>query len=440
MTCHTFFTSRWRRFILALFATATLIGFGSHYYQTGINAISRPPSSDFHKFYLSAQRLRAGLSMYWLVPPRDRRGDACHPDTPDEERAATMPLAGRLTLGGELPCLGPNLNPPVFMALMQPLSQLPYAQAWWIWAAFSSICAVIGVWLMTNQPGRTLLDRLFLTLLGSTALFSFYPTLANFSLGQMGTALLPLLTLTWIELHRHRFGPAGTWLGLAIALKPFLGFMLLGLLALQQWKAIVIALLTILMLSAFGAMLYGISAYQDYALVANNVHWTATNWNGSWFGFIDRAFISQADLDWPTMRPLSKTLGTICAMATLATLLWRLRHMPRQGSSDGIDALFALGLPVTLLASPLGWMYYFPALALSVFIAWQHTNRHSARRTMRWALLLPVTMSLVPITLQPSPSPLNPAQWWGIDAWYFYALIALAGAALASLHSKSVAT
>lgn len=418
----------------AIMAAALLF---QHYTQLGDHAISRPASSDFYKFYLSAQRLHKGVSMYWLVPPRERQGDACHPDTPDAERATAMPLPGRLTLGGELPCLSPNLNPPIFMAVMLPLSLLPYGNAWWIWAAFSSICSVLGVWLLSGSKPRTNKDRLFWTLLGSAALFTYYPTIANFSLGQLGSVLLPLLTMSWLDLRQARPVRSGLWLGLAIGLKPFLGVLLLGLFVLRNWKAMFSAIAALLGLSALGALAFGVNAYQDYALVAGNVNWTASNWNGSWFGFFDRYFSGQANANWPADKPLSKALGTAFALLTAGLWAWITRGQQQRAATSGVDTLFALGLPAALLASPLGWAYYFPVLTLSGFIAWQHTSHAVNPRPLRLTLLLPVVMSVVPISLKPSPSTLSPALWYGMDAWYFYALITAMIAVAIALRERS---
>lgn len=417
------FASRGVRLLLTLLSMLILAGLVYHYGTVGTNAISRQASSDFYKFYLSAQRVRAGESMYWLVPPRERQGDACHPDTPDTDRALAMPSPDRLTLGGELPCLGPNLNPPIFMAVMLPLSLLPYGQAWWIWAAFSSICTVFSVWLLTGSKLQTTTERMLWTLFGSTALFACYPTVANFSLGQLGSALLPLLTMSWLDLRHDKPIRSGLWLGVAIGVKPFLGVLLIGLLVLGNWKALVSATCALLGLCVVGVMMFGVSAYQDYALVASHVSWTATNWNGSWFGFFDRYFSGMADANWPANKPLSKALGTAFALLTVGLWAWITHGQQRRAATRGVDALFAAGLPVALLASPLGWAYYFPALALSGFIAWQHANIAAKPRPLRLALLLSGVMSVAPISLKPSPSPLNPALWFGIDAWYFYVLV-----------------
>lgn len=420
-------------------ALLILIAVGHHYVDVGTNAVSRPSSSDFYKFYLSAERVRTGHSMYWLVPPRARQGDACHPDTPDDVRALAMPLPGRLTLGGELPCLGPNLNPPIFTAVMLPLSLLPYGDAWWIWAGFSAICAVFSVWLLTGSKRRATGERFFWTLLGSAALFAYYPTMASFSLGQLGGLLLPLVTMSWLDLRQAKNMRSGLWLGLAIGIKPFLGVLLLGLLLLGNWKTLLTATCTLLGLFTLGAMIFGLGAYQDYALLAGNVSWTASNWNGSWFGLFDRCFSGQADANWPANKPLSQALGTAFALMTLGFGAWLTYRRYRQTVTSRADALFAVGLPACLLASPLGWMYYFPWLLPSVFIVWHQTATGPHGRPRRLGLSMFVIMTSIPIGLKPVPTPLNPTVWYGLDAWYFHALIVLLAVVMVSAAQKRTA-
>ncbi len=426
----------YRSWLMTLVALAILVLVGQHYFQVGNNAISRPESSDFFKFYVSAQRLDQGYSMYWLVPPKRRQGDPCHRDTPEQEVHFEHAEPSLMNLGGPLPCLGPNLNPPMFMVFMRPLVALPYAKAWWTWAGMSSLCVVLSAWLLAGHWVQRAAHQAMWTLWGSAALFVLYPTLANFTLGQVGTHLLLLLTLAWRLAHRHRLLQAGCVLGLAISLKPFLGTLLLALALARQWRALTAALITVVCLTCVGAWAYGLVSYLQYLQVAKNITWTAANWNGSWYGWFDRYFISSPGSDWPESMGLSWELATACALATLVAAGARIRQNMQKSSGDTWDAVFAMGVPATLLASPLGWVYYFPMLALSGVIVWRHVHLHAPHSAAKLALWIPVAMCLVPVGLQASPTPLHHAEWLGVDSWFVYTLLAHFGTSWVVMSSK----
>lgn len=423
---------RWISPLISLAALLVLAMLAHHYLQVGSNAVSRPPSSDFYKFYLSGQRLHDGLSMYWLPPPRQIKGDACHRDTPEEARAAAMPPPNRLTLGGNVPCLGPNLNPPIFMAAMLPLSQLPYGQAWWIWAGFSSMCIVLSAWLLSCAPRpHSLRQHGARTLILSALLFAFYPTLANFGLGQLGSLLLLLLTLSWVGLRQGQATLSGVWLGWAIALKPFLGLLLVGLFAAKRWRVAFATTACAALTSLTAGMLFGWTAYLDYLSLASNVSWTATNWNASWIGFVDRAFIHAfTDADFVGLR-LSKLVGWSLPALLIVAWLWRLHTLNKASSSLADVTLFSLGIPLALLASPLGWLYYFPTLVLSGLIAWRQPAPPGAQRARTLMIGATCIMAMVPLTLLPTPSVQHPPDWMGMDSWFFFSLCTHLGACCA---------
>jgi Glycosyltransferase family 87 len=415
--------TRWPQWtwVAILLSALTYLPLGQHYFEVGQNAAKRPVSSDFYKFYLSALRLQQGYSMYWQVPPKLRRGDPCHRDTPPAQVHFSHPDPGPLNLGGESPCLGPNLNPPIFMTIIQPLAQLPYELAWWVWAAFSIGSALLSAWFLTVGLGEVSREKLLPSASAALMLLAFYPTLANFTLGQVGALMLLLLTLTWRSGAKGHQLWSGFWLGLVIGLKPFFIVLLPALWASRKWRASLMALGTALSLSAMGALIYGIAEYKNYMEVGRNISWYGTNWNGSWFGFFDRYFISRQEGDWPATLPWSRGCAILCATVTFVVCLELIRRRYRNDQASDWNAIMAMSLPMSLLITPLGWSYYLPIVTLSLVIAWRQIPDAAANRnTYRLALALPTTMAMVPITLKPSPTPMDPAQWYGLDAWYGY--------------------
>lgn len=400
-----------------------------HHLSMGSNASTLKASSDFYKFYLSAKRLDEGWSMYWIVPPRLSAGDPCHADTPAPQRANNV-QAGPMTLGGDIPCLGPNLNPPVFMLLMQPLARLPYKQAWWLWAGLSIACLAWTAWSInsfTSPNSRIHVAPWF------AAMLAFSPSMANFEMGQLGWLLTLMLTRSWIDLRRGNTSAAGLWLGAAIALKPFLLPFVLGLWLIKEHRALQTTLAATTALTALGVVAFGPQASLDYLAVGKNVSWTATNWNGSWTGFFDRAFISLPQLNWPSSQHLAHSLAVAFSLISLGMTLWFIRRQQCCASDprDSADALFATMTPTVLLISPLGWLYYFPALILSLVISHKRTRR--ATGSVLWRLLpaLPAALAMIPVSLNPSATPMRPANLFGLDSLAWLTLLATFATAMA---------
>lgn len=400
-----------------------------HHLSLGNNAITLKASSDFHKFYLSAKRIDEGWSMYWIVPPRLKAGDPCHADTPAPQRA-TNRQPGPLTLGGDIPCLGPNLNPPVFMLFMQPLARLPYTQAWWLWAGLSIVCLTWTAWSVNafTSPNSRIN---FLPWLA--AMLAFSPGMANFELGQLGWLLALMLARSWLALRRGHTSAAGLWLGAAIALKPFLLPFVLGLWLIKEHRAVRTTLATTVALTALGIITFGPQASMDYLAIGRHVSWTATNWNGSWTGFFDRMFISLPQSNWPSSQPWAHTLTAAFSLITLGITLWILRRQQGRANepSNSADTLFATMTPAVLLISPLGWLYYFPTLILSFVIS--HKQIRRAPGSVLWRLLpaLPAALSMIPVTLSPSATPMHPANLFGLDSLTWLTLLATYASAVA---------
>lgn len=414
----------------ALLLTLVLL---PHYRSLGQHAVSRPISSDFYKFHLSVERMKAGLSPYWLVPPRQQRGDLCHPDTPPDAPGMKWPEPSRTQLGGEHPCLGPNLNPPLFMAIMLPLSALPYPAAWWTWAAVSLMCGLATLWLVLGSLPLSPHERVAWMPIGGTALLLYHPIMANFELGQLGLALCLPLAAGWLALRQGHPLRAGMWWGVLIAIKPFMVVLLVALACVQHWRALGACLGVAGMLSASTVFAFGWEMHADYLSLASNVQWTAANWNGSWIGFFDRFFSGHPDSDWPANRPLSKTLGGVAALLTLAVMVLALRR--RRDDLRSADAVVALAPVAALLITPLGWLYYLPWTLISVLAACL-SKTSTENRWTTLALTAFVLASMVPITLKPSPSPLNPSTEPLLDNWALLCLVLLFSTTVARTMKK----
>lgn len=429
-------STKQRRWLLALVSMALLAWLSHFYLAAGQRAIAHPDSTDFYKFLLSAQRLKSGQSMYWLVPPRQRLGDPCHPGTPTEQARGQGNVPDGLLLDRDDPCLGPNLNPPIFMVLVRPLSALSFEQAWWTWTAASLACGVLGMALLVRTLVTDAGLRPLATLAGSAALFLYYPTLANASLGQVGTLLLPVLVLTWRAMRRNDAMWAGIWLGLIVSFKPFIAILWLGLLPQKQLRTFAVTGLTVVVLGLLSWTLFGTDMHRHYLMLASDVTWNGANWNAAWAGVTERFFSGQADSVLPQGSVQARAWAAGLSSLTLVLVAWRL-HRTNHSTQQDADVLMALGLPTALLVSPLGWAYYFPMLALSWAILWQRTAALPETRSWRMGLLLPLALSMATIVMRSSPRPETPTVWWGIDSIYCYALLGLLALGLAAFRPQA---
>ncbi|MDO9236258.1 MAG: glycosyltransferase family 87 protein [Aquabacterium sp.] len=404
-------------------ALLALLLIGTYYVDAGQKTTAYPPSSDFYKFYLSGERLTQNKSIYWIIPPRIQPGDPCHPDALKEAPHRLAGISGDMILGGSLPCLAPNLNPPIFMALVAPISQLPFVTAWWVWAGFSTACALYSMWLIagvwtTSRPQHTLH-----ALWASAALLAYYPSYVNFTLGQVGTILMLPLVLAWLAMRKNHLLKAGMWLGVATSLKPFLGLFLLILLITKQWRTSTAFMASILTFALIGLLWMGWDIHQQYMLVAGHVTWTTSNWNGSLVGFFDRAFSGTAQSGLPETRILSKALAIFSSLSLLLIMTRILNKYLTSNCQRYADILFMLCIPASVLISPLGWLYYLPWLALSGAVAWQFSANLSNGRAMRLALFASLLATIIPIEMKSIPTMKNPTTWYGIDALYAYVLL-----------------
>ncbi len=418
-------TTRTFSLAMVLLASILLTLMGARYIEAGKSVVDHPPSADFYKFYLSGERLQRGQSMYWVIPPKIRPGDPCHPDAVREKGQPTGESADALTLGGAIPCLAPNLNPPFFMVFMGPLAMLDFHWSWWLWSAMSMGCLVMSTWLMAGEIAPSSLRRTALTIIGTALLMAYHPVYINFALGQVGTLLLLPLTLAWLKMRRGDEKQAGLWLGLATGLKPFLALFLLPLLLTKRWQASAAMIANLLMTLMVGWLCFGTEPYAHYRLVADQVTWTTSNWNGSLIGFTDRAFSGIDPRSWPNVKMISRAIGLSLCAAVIAAMCVKLRQSASGKStrgSDTADQLFLLTIPAAVLVSPLGWLYYMPWMCLCGLIVWQRTANAPHARAWRLAFIASVIATVAPIEMKSIPTPRNPTEWWGIDALYCYAL------------------
>ncbi|MBK5297978.1 MAG: DUF2029 domain-containing protein, partial [Vicinamibacteria bacterium] len=298
--------------------------FARAYFNLWVKTATQPGKNDYSIFYYTAHMVRDGLPMYGPVPA---------------------------AYGFKWPVesLG-NLNPPHFALLTAPFWYLSYQQAFVLWLASGLVCLVLSlriVWQELQYP-----RSLRLMLVVGAAVLSFAPFVLVASTGELTYFLLLPLTLGWRAARRGRWGAAGIWLGACASVKLFLLLFLPWLLLQRRWRAAAAFVLTIAVMVAMGAALFGVDSYWQWRKTLAIIGWWGLPMNASFAGLVHRVWTTgAANAQW-----LAAVGGGVIAVATLACL-----RAPAAGPRQ-VDTGMAGVLLGALLASPLGWAYYVPLL------------------------------------------------------------------------------
>lgn len=271
-------------------------------------------------------------------------------------------------LGGD-PYVQQNLNPPHASVLMAPLCALAPYPAWFVWQGVNLIAWVAALTLAWRRRPAPLTVGVIAVLVahGSTS--------AQVHMGQVAWVLALPMTLSWLAFRRGAYIRAGLWLGVVLAIKPFLALGALPALLDRRWRGTwLTATSSACVVAALGYATLGGQSY---------LHWAA--WSG------------------PAM-----DLGAQPMNVGVTSLAWLLGVSPLVGLAVGVAAGVALMprwlalstdrqwlamLTLVVLGAPLGWLHYTAWTLPVLWSAWP--TLEPQRR--RWAvgLLCMPTLALV---------------------------------------------
>ena len=383
------------------------------FYALTVRVGMRYPSvTDFAKFYAAAQLLRAGEDIYAPVAI-----DALGPLPPEAKftRAA----------------LHPNLNLPIVTALFVPFTWGSFSAGFLWWSILSLLCGFGAILLAATTTERRAIPRtrvIWLVIL----LLGYFPTWATVQLGQVSLFLFLLLVIAWAAARQGKNMTAGVAVGVAMLLKIFVLVLIPFFLVQRRWR------LAGWSLGVFGAgilvslALFGVDAHRAYVAVLGDITWYAANWNASLLGFFTRILGGSENtpaIDAPWM---ARGLAYGLALALLVVLLWLAWRTRADRTPRSFDLGFGACLALMLLATPLGWMYYFPMLFVAYFVAWPIARETSIRR--RTALLAAYLLSTAPLPLVPSSQLSSPIAWFTWASVYVYSLILLITVLFVMMH------
>lgn len=310
-------------------------------------------STDFYKFYQSVRFYFAGQNIY---------SDIIRPLNQIES----------LALHKTHIILPSDLNPPFLTMLLTPYAWLSYGQALLCWSVITFFSTVLGISLVIKSyPSAWQNPTIRMYLLA--ALLIYFPSYANFFLGQLSSILLLITTAAWLNCRKKSYGTAGVLLGFALCLKLFFGLFLLFFLIRKQWRALCLMIITYLSCCFSALIFFGVATYQNYLFTLNHIRWYASSWNASLLGFFYRVFGIGHEGNHPLINaPLfGHFLYTALALLLLIYFIYQIRQSYQQENNliemkatDELDWQFSLTLVVMLLLSPLAWLYYFTLLMI----------------------------------------------------------------------------
>lgn len=309
---------------------STVVIFVAIYFTATVTVMySQMAMNDFGKFYYSARAFLEGGDMYGPTPATAFVG-----------RDVTRQLW--------------NMNPPHFHLLVLPLALLPPLVALLGWSALSVLALGLSLHLITRE--------LRLAWRGARLAWAVIAVLCCSATGtvvvtgQLAFLLMVPMTLAWRDMRQHRWSRAAVMLGVVVSLKPFLGLFALWFTARRRWSCLGWMVLGSLLGLVPGVVVFGWRAYAGWIDVLGRVDWTWSAMNASVHGVLTRTLMAT-----PVFIPLVDApqlagpgIVVVCGLLIGATA-WVLVHDP---SGNDADRGFAASTLLSLLVSPLGWIYY----------------------------------------------------------------------------------
>ncbi len=326
--------------------------------------------NDFGKFFYSAQLFLSGDNMYAPNP------------------------ATSIGVGGGRAHVFLNMNPPHAHLPLLLLAPLSIQVAAVVWSIASAVGLIASFAIALGELGIRPTPRGIL--FGVLAASVFSATGAIVITGQLSFLLLPVITLAWRGARREAWARAGTWLGVAISIKPFLLVFIPYFVLRRHWAAVTAAAVTMVAAFSVGVAVFGVDAHREWIRALGTTDWEWAAMNASVLGLLSRALG-----DSPYYTPLAVlpsgvwlvwlTASVLIAMGTFVAI----RNRP---AADA-DSAFLLLLLAALLISPLGWIYYLwlplgPALAR--FLS---PGDRSESPPVRWLLWLALPGLVWPLSM-----------------------------------------
>ena len=268
------------------------------------------------------------------------------------------------------PAVLPNLNPPLVAVLLSPITVVPLKHAFWIWSALGICSIAAGVYAIWRA--KAVPKPRFPWMLG--ALGASVPGLIAWEDGQVTWLLFYPVTQAWLASRNSSFR-AGVWLAPAIAVKPPLALMAM----LLPWGTTLPAGIGSLALTIAAVAVTGWGPWAEWLLLSRQVTWLEWPLSASLWSTAARIQTGQV-----TGSSLTDLFWYWWIVIPLVAALLVLSVLRTSGERRWVLAFFW-----SILASPLGQVYYLPLVAGPIAASWP-VNK---------AALVALTMLCVPLPL-----------------------------------------
>lgn len=319
---------------------------------------------DFVQEWLSARNFWSGLPVY--LPQRDAF------------RRETGLDASRFDT--DLPW---NAHPPVAVAVALPFGLFTdYRTAHLAWNLATFPLFVAGIIAILSELGVR------------WRWWSIFPALAlliaNQSLGsqiyqgQLNCLLAALVAVAWSADRRGRPVGAGIAVGAATAIKLFPGFLCIYFLMTRQWRALVAAATTFVLLNLAALGAFGLDDFRVYVeqvvpcVFRHESAWRNVSLTGFWLRVFDPHSHDRIVplLSSPALAYAAVQASRLLVVLAVAGSAWRARTREER------DRAFAAAIAGMLLVTPVAWTHYFLVLAIPVGLLWMRLPAGPARRLM----------------------------------------------------------
>jgi hypothetical protein len=248
-----------------------------------------------------------------------------------------------------------DLNTPILAAVVAPLTFLSMQTAFYLWTAIGA--GALALTLRAVHAERRVPVERLLWIAGGCSVLA--PGHAVWSEGQVTWLLLYPVTAAWLR-SSHQPRAAGSWLGLAIAIKPPLALIM----PFVPGRTSVTAVLVAAILVGFDLLAGGVAAWLAWLGALSRINWLPHQWNASLWGMAARIHAPQlSGAAGMTDIGLGWRIAVIAASASLAWQVFR---------SAG-DRRWMLAILWGILVSPLGWIYYLPLTIGPLAVLWRPT-------------------------------------------------------------------